>query len=151
MGNLRWREPQPAPIGMECGKPISSDPFVNNLRFAARVPGRNRPTRARIAFSSTFGPRPIGWRSAACDGVDSPRRLSNRLGTTPGLRRGGLAKKGVVLVTINYRLGVFGFFSHPALTKESEHHASGNYALMDQVAALAGGKILRRFGGDPHA
>ena len=42
-----------------------------------------------------------------------------------------LAEKGVVIVTLNYRLGVFGFMAHPELTKESPHHASGNYALLD--------------------
>ena len=60
------------------------------------------------------------------------------------------ARKGVVLVTINYRLGVFGFFAHPALTAESGHHASGNYALLDQIAALAWvKKNIQAFGGDP--
>ena len=47
-----------------------------------------------------------------------------------------LARRGVVLVTINYRLGVFGFFSHPELTRESPHHASGNQGILDQIAAL---------------
>ena len=71
-------------------------------------------------------------------------------GSTPGFDGEALAKKGVVLVTINYRLGVFGFFSHPELTKESEHHASGNYALMDQAAALRWvQKNIAGFGGDP--
>ena len=71
-------------------------------------------------------------------------------GSTPGFNGEALAKKGVVLVTINYRLGVFGFFSHPELTKESEHHASGNYALMDQAAALQWvQKNIAAFGGDP--
>ena len=62
-----------------------------------------------------------------------------------------LAKKGVIVVSPNYRLGVFGFLSHPELTRESEHHASGNYGLLDQVAALHW--VLRNiaaFGGDPH-
>jgi para-nitrobenzyl esterase len=47
-----------------------------------------------------------------------------------------LAKRGVVVVTFNYRLGIFGFFSHPLLSKESPSHTSGNYGLMDQIAAL---------------
>lgn len=61
-----------------------------------------------------------------------------------------LAEKGVVLVSINYRLGVFGFFAHPELTAESEHHASGNYAMLDQIAALRWvQKNIEAFGGDP--
>lgn len=47
-----------------------------------------------------------------------------------------LAKRGVVVVTINYRLGAFGFLAHPALSAESPYHASGNFALLDQIAAL---------------
>ena len=58
--------------------------------------------------------------------------------------------KGVVVVSFNYRLNVFGFLAHPALTAESEHDSSGNYALLDQIAAL---EWIRRniavFGGDP--
>ena len=49
---------------------------------------------------------------------------------------GNLSKKGVVVVSMNYRLGIFGFFSHPALARESGHDAAGNYGLLDQVAAL---------------
>ena len=61
-----------------------------------------------------------------------------------------MAKKGIVFVSINYRVGVFGFFAHPELTKESPHKASGNYGLMDQVAALQWvQKNIAAFGGDP--
>lgn len=60
-----------------------------------------------------------------------------------------MAKKGVVFVSINYRVGVFGFFSHPELSKESGNNASGNYGLMDQVAALKWvKKNIAAFGGD---
>ncbi|MCX6215862.1 carboxylesterase family protein [Spirosoma sp.] len=60
------------------------------------------------------------------------------------------AKKGVIFVSINYRVGPFGFFSHPELTKESGRNASGNYGLMDQIAALQWVKQnIARFGGDP--
>jgi Carboxylesterase type B len=64
---------------------------------------------------------------------------------------GNLSKKGVMVVTMNYRLGVFGFFSHPELTKESRRKASGNYGLLDQVAALEWvKKNIATFGGDPN-
>jgi para-nitrobenzyl esterase len=61
-----------------------------------------------------------------------------------------LARKGVILVTANYRLGVFGFLAHPDLTSESEHHSSGNYGLLDQIAALSWvHRNIAAFGGDP--
>jgi para-nitrobenzyl esterase len=61
-----------------------------------------------------------------------------------------LAKKGIIFVSINYRVGVFGFLAHPDLTKESPDKASGNYALLDQIAALRWIKRnIASFGGDP--
>ena len=61
-----------------------------------------------------------------------------------------LAKNGVVVVSMNYRLGIFGFFAHPDLTAESPHKASGNYGLMDQTAALQWvHDNIAAFGGDP--
>jgi para-nitrobenzyl esterase len=62
-----------------------------------------------------------------------------------------LAAKGPVVVTLNYRLGQFGFFVHPELTKESGHNASGNYGMMDAIAALQWVKRnIAAFGGDPN-
>jgi len=61
-----------------------------------------------------------------------------------------MAKKGVISITVNYRLSVFGFLAHPGLTKESAHHSSGNYGLMDQHEALKWiRKNIAAFGGDP--
>ena len=77
---------------------------------------------------------------------------SNRVGTgaQPAYDGTALASHGVLLVTINYRLGVMGFFSHPELTAESPHHSSGNYGLLDQIAALQWvQQNIAAFGGDP--
>ena len=73
-------------------------------------------------------------------------------GNVPVYNGENLAKKGLVVVTINYRVGVFGFFANPELTAESEHHASGNYGLMDPVAALEWIRDnIGVFGGDPES
>lgn len=61
-----------------------------------------------------------------------------------------MAAKGIVSLTVNYRLGIFGHMAHPELTKESPHHASGNYGMLDQVAALKWvQENIAAFGGDP--
>ena len=61
-----------------------------------------------------------------------------------------MAKKGIIFVSVNYRVGVFGFMANAALTKESPNHASGNYGLMDQIAGLKWVKQnIAAFGGDP--
>src|SRR5204863_1826635 len=71
-------------------------------------------------------------------------------GSSPHNDGEALARQGAVVVTFNYRLGPFGFFSHPELTKESGHSASGNQALMDTIAALKWVQInIAAFGGDP--
>ena len=73
-------------------------------------------------------------------------------GSTSETRQDGtnLAQQGVVVVSMNYRLGIFGFFVHPELAKESGHNAAGNYGLLDQVAALHWvHNNIAAFGGDP--
>ena len=151
VGKLRWHAPQPAAhwdgvrkadqFGMICMQPafrganptanqpkMSEDCLFLNVWTAATSASERRPVMVWI--------HPGGYQTGS--------------GSTPGYDGEALAQKGVVLVTINYRLGVFGFFSHPELTKESENHASGNYGLMDQIAALQWvQKNIAGFGGDP--
>jgi para-nitrobenzyl esterase len=70
-------------------------------------------------------------------------------GTDPVFDGEELVKKGVILVTLNYRLGVFGFYAHPDITRDSAHHSSGNFALEDQMAALQWvHDNIAAFGGD---
>ncbi len=73
-------------------------------------------------------------------------------GSQPTYDGSSLAAHGVIVVTLNYRLGVLGFFSHPGLTAEASHRSSGNYGLLDQLSALEWvQKNIARFGGDPQA
>ena len=71
-------------------------------------------------------------------------------GSEPRYDGASMAKKGMVVVTVNYRLNIFGFFSHPELSKESPYKASGNYGLLDQHAGLLWvKKNIAAFGGNP--
>jgi para-nitrobenzyl esterase len=154
VGMLRWQEPQPA-------KPWKgvrqADEFGAICPQISRGPANPPSIANRIVMDENCLVLNV-WTAAqsANDGRPvmvwiHPGGYQTGSGSTPGFDGEALAKKGVVLVTINYRLGVLGFFSHPDLTKESEHHASGNYALMDQVAALRWvQKNIAGFGGDPH-
>jgi para-nitrobenzyl esterase len=71
-------------------------------------------------------------------------------GSDPRFNGVNLTKQGVIVVTINYRVGMFGFMAHPQLSQESAHHSSGNYGLMDMIQALKWVKTnINGFGGDP--
>ena len=137
VGKLRWRAPQPAAHWDGVRKADQFGAICMQPAFRGANPTANQPKMSEdclflnvwTAATSASERRPVMvWIH--------PGGYQTGSGSTPGYDGEALAKKGVVLVTINYRLGVFGFFSHPELTKESEHHASGNYGLMDQVAAL---------------
>ena len=77
--------------------------------------------------------------------------FQNGDGSEPRYDGENMARRGMVAVSINYRTNIFGFFVHPELTKESPHHAAGNYGLLDQVAALRWvHENIGAFGGDPN-
>jgi para-nitrobenzyl esterase len=109
-------------------KPISEDCLYLNVWTGAKTPGEHRPVLVWI-YGGGFGSGGAG---------------------VPIYDGAATAKKGVIFVSINYRVGVFGFFAHPDLSVESGHHASGNYGLLDQIAALKWvQKNIAAFGGDP--
>lgn len=150
VGELRWKPPQPVKhwsgirkatgFGAHCmqaqvfadivfrGKEMSED-CLNLTVWAPAKPASKRLPVYLWFYGGGF----------AAGGEDEPRYDGE-----------SLAKQGIVVVNANYRLGVFGFFAHPELTKESSHHASGNYGMLDQVAALEWVKRnIAAFGGDP--
>jgi para-nitrobenzyl esterase len=145
VGNLRWRAPQPAAhwegvrkadqFGPRCmqgggpgGQPMSEDCLYLNVWSSAASAQERRPVMV-WSYGGAF---------------------TGGAGSTPGYDGEALARKGVIVVTYNYRVGPFGWFSHPELTRESGHNASGNYGLMDLTAALQWvQKNIKEFGGDP--
>lgn len=148
VGDLRWRAPAaplpwegvkkadsfgpacPQPGGeMARGLPQSEDCLTLNIWSGAKPDsGEKRPVYVWI-----YGGGFIGGT-----------------GASPEFDGEGLAKKGVVVVTFNYRVGVLGFLATPELSRESGHDASGNYGLLDDIAALQWVKRnIASFGGDP--
>ena len=154
VADLRWREPRPVVPwsgirqATEFGPRCMQQPLFSDMMF------RSAATSEDCLYLNV-------WTPAKVDG--SPNHKLPVLmyiygggfmaGDSSEKRYDGaaLARCGIVVVTMNYRLGVFGFFAHPELTAGSPHHASGNYGLLDQVAAIAWVKRnIAAFGGNPN-
>jgi para-nitrobenzyl esterase len=152
VGDLRWKAPKPAASWQDVRLATQFSPTCSQSPYA----------RTSIYYSE---PQPTSedclylnvWTAAKSAREKRPvmvwihgGALTRGSGSLPTYDGEALAKKGVVLVTVNYRLGLFGFFAHPELTKESDRNSSGNYALLDQIAALEWvQKNIAAFGGDP--
>jgi para-nitrobenzyl esterase len=160
VGDLRWREPQPVRPwrGVRDANQYSAaciqDPIqTGNRRLASLYGIDDEPTEMVRTISEDCLYLNI-WVPEWPVKELKPIMLylyggANVVGSGADYDGGALATHGVIVVTINYRLGALGFFSHPELTKESPHHASGNYGLLDQVAALQWvQENIARFGGD---
>jgi para-nitrobenzyl esterase len=149
VGDLRWKEPQPVQSweGVRAAKnfgPRAMQPFIfTDMVF--RSNGMSEDCLYLNVWSpNTKGKLPVlvyfyGGGFVTGDGSES--RYDGE----------SMAQKGIVALTVNYRLGVFGLLAHPELTKESPHQVSGNYGLLDQSAALNWVKQnIAAFGGDPN-
>jgi para-nitrobenzyl esterase len=154
VGNLRWRAPAPA---AKWSGVRAADTFSANCMQRA-AGGGGFPPHGGDRSATTMSEDCL-YLNVYTTAASANARLPVMVWIHGGALTSGagaiyegeeLARKGVVVVTVNYRLGVFGFLAHPELTKESEHHASGNYGFLDQIAALQWvHRNVAAFGGDP--
>jgi para-nitrobenzyl esterase len=149
VGNLRFREPQP---------PVAWTGVRNTDTFSVACPQhgsypRDAPPEATgedCLYLNLWKPLRAAEEKLPVMLWIHGGGLKNGSASTPLYAGDNLARHGVIVVTANYRLGVLGFLAHPELTKESGHQSSGNYGLMDQIAALTWiRENISAFGGDP--
>lgn len=150
VGALRWRPPQPAPawsgerdaraFGASCLQP----PRGRDSVYLSEMP----PTSEDCLTLNVWAP--VGAENAPVMVWVHGGALLTGAGGEPMYDGAVYARRGIVFVSINYRLGLLGFLAHPALSAESEEGVSGNYGLLDQVAALRWVRQnIAAFGGDP--
>ena len=150
VGPLRWRAPQPAPAWTGVRRAVEYPPRAMQGRiYDDMIFHDNGPSEDCLYLNlwmpeqHAVGKLPVMiWIHGGGFAAGSS--------SEPRQDAGNLSKQGVMVVSFNYRLGIFGFFAHPELSQESGHHASGNYGLLDQVAALEWvHQNIATFGGDP--
>ena len=150
VGELRFREPQPVQNWAGVRKARAFGPRAMQLPLYSDMNFRSNGVSEDCLYLNV-------WTPAKAEGERLPVLVyfyggGFVCGDGSEYRYDGesMAKRGIVVVTVNYRLGVFGFLAHPDLTRESAHHSSGNYGLLDQHAALSWvQKNIAAFGGDP--
>jgi para-nitrobenzyl esterase len=149
-GELRWREPRPvkswkgARAATKFGPRCMQAPIFGDMSF------RSDGMSEDCLYLNVWTPAKSGKERLPVLVYFYGGGFVAGSGDEPRYDGESMAAKGVVTVTVNYRLGVFGFMAHPELTKESPHRASGNYALLDQSAALRWvQRNIDAFGGDP--
>jgi para-nitrobenzyl esterase len=158
IGELRWKEPQPVTrwdgvrkadqFGNVCVQPTQPNRNPNNV--TVDLPDSPKMSEDCLYLNVWTSARNARDRQPVMVWIFGGA-YSEGGGSSPHNDGEALARKGVVLVTFNYRLGAFGFFTHPELTKESGRNASGNQALADSVAVLQWVKTnIAAFGGDPN-
>ena len=151
VGNLRWKAPQPAAHwngvreAKEYGPNPMQEPIYGDMNFGTKVnsedclylniwtPAKTMKEHLPVLIYFNGGGLMAGSGSEARYAGDA------------------MARKGIISITANYREGIFGYFAHPQLSKETDYKGSGNYGFMDQVAAIRWVKDnIEAFGGDPN-
>lgn len=147
VGDLRWRPPRPVPAWAGVRNADHFAPAC--LQTGVSMPGEPPPATSEDCLYLNVWAPPHADKLPVLVWIHGGG-YSNGATSLPLYAGDALAAHGVVVVTIAYRLGAFGFLAHPALTRESAAHGSGNYGLMDQLAALAWvQRNIAAFGGDP--
>ncbi len=149
VGALRWRPPQPVVPwdGVRDATHFGDDPMqLDDPARGSRAPGTSEDCLTLNVWAPAETP-PGGAPVLVWFDGGGFIAASGAKAVTDGER---FARHGAVVVTVNYRVGVFGFLAHPALSAESPHGASGNYGFLDAVAALRWVRAnIAAFGGDP--
>ncbi len=150
VGALRWREPQPVAAWTGLRRAQAFGPRAMQLPLFSDMVFRGGAPSEDCLYLNVWTPARTGAEKLPVLVYFYGGGLVAGDGSEPRYDGESMATKGIVAVTVNYRLGVFGFFAHPELTKESPHQASGNYGLLDQAAALRWVRDnIAVFGGDP--
>ncbi|HEY3853739.1 MAG TPA: carboxylesterase family protein [Verrucomicrobiae bacterium] len=150
VGPLRWKPPQPLTPWQGVRKATDFGPQAMQARIYSDMIFRDAGPSEDCLYLNVWAP--ANSSSAKLPVMVWIHGGGFAAGASSEPRQDGvkLCQKGVIVVSMNYRMGIFGFFEHPELTKESEHGASGNYGLMDMVASLQWVKRnISAFGGDP--
>ncbi len=151
VGDLRWKPPMPAPAWKGVRPATSFGPRCEQLALYDDMYFRDPGVSEDCLTLNIWTPASVkpGDRLPVMFWIYGGGFVT---GSTSEWRQDGahLSTKGVIVVSFNYRMGIFGFFTHPELAAESPQHAAGNYGLLDAVAALKWVQAnISAFGGDP--
>ncbi|MBU1820727.1 MAG: carboxylesterase family protein, partial [Bacteroidetes bacterium] len=150
VGDLRWREPQPVKNWTGVRKAHNFGPRAMQLPLFGDMGFRSDGISEDCLYLNVWTPAKAATDKLPVMVYFYGGGLMAGDGSEPRYDGESMARQGIVTVTVNYRLTIFGFFSHPELSKESPHKASGNYGFLDQYAALQWvQKNIAAFGGDP--
>ncbi|WP_407704835.1 carboxylesterase/lipase family protein [Tellurirhabdus rosea] len=150
VGELRWREPQPVQNWTGVRKADKFGPRAMQRPVFGDMNFRSNGMSEDCLYLNVWTPAQTGKEKLPVLVYFYGGGFIAGDGSEPRYDGESMARRGIVALTVNYRLNVFGFMSHPELTKESPHKASGNYGLLDQAAALRWvQQNIAAFGGDP--